>query len=107
MELKVRFADFQTISRSLTLVEPTNITQELLEAGVKLLTKRLPSRQQLVRRLGFGVNKLHSSGKSQQTRFDQSKSSLSCFGLAPFSLLDTAFHAKTSFILDFGIRHLS
>ena len=42
VELKVRFADFKTISRSLTLVEPTNMTQELLAAGVELLTTRLP-----------------------------------------------------------------
>ena len=43
VELKVRFADFKRpISRSLTLAEPTNITQELLEAGVELLTTRLP-----------------------------------------------------------------
>ena len=42
VELKARFADLQTISRSLTLTEPTNIRQELLAAGVELLTKRLP-----------------------------------------------------------------
>lgn len=33
VELKVRFADFKTISRSLTLAEPSNVTQELLDAG--------------------------------------------------------------------------
>src|SRR5258707_5280490 len=37
VELKVRFADFQTITRSLTLPEPTNITQELLQSGTELL----------------------------------------------------------------------
>ena len=42
VELKVRFADFRTINRSTTLREPTNTTQELLEAGIELLTKRLP-----------------------------------------------------------------
>jgi hypothetical protein len=36
-----------------------------------MLTKRLPSRHQPVRLLGFGVNKLDNSGKSQQTLFDQ------------------------------------
>jgi len=71
VELKVRFADFKTISRSLTLVEPTNITQELLEAGVELLTKRLPAGHLPVRLLGFGVNKLDGSGTSQQQLFDQ------------------------------------
>ena len=71
VELKVRFADFQTITRSMTLVKPTSTTQELLEAGVELLTKRLPPRHQPIRLLGFGVSKLDGSGKSQQTLFDQ------------------------------------
>ncbi len=71
VELKVRFADFKTISRSLTLAQPTNITQELLEAGVELLTTRLPSHHLPVRLLGFGVNKFNNSGASQQLLFDQ------------------------------------
>lgn len=71
VELKVRFADFKTISRSLTLAEPTNITQELLEAGVELLTTRLPPGHQSVRLLGFGVNNLDDSGTSQQQLFDE------------------------------------
>ena len=71
IDLKVRFADFKTISRSLTLAEPTNITQELLEAGIELLTKRLPPNHLPVRLLGFGVNKLDGSGRSQQQLFDQ------------------------------------
>ncbi len=71
VELKVRFADFKTISRSLTLAEPTNITQELLDAGVELLTTRLPSQHLPIRLLGFGVNKFNNSGASQQLLFDQ------------------------------------
>lgn len=71
VELKVRFADFKTISRSLTLAEPTNITQELLEAVVELLTTRLPPGHQPVRLLGFGVNNLDDSGTSQRQLFDE------------------------------------
>ncbi|MEX1230047.1 MAG: DNA polymerase IV [Planctomycetaceae bacterium] len=71
VDLKVRFANFKTISRSLTLPEPTNITHELFEAGIELLTKRLPSRHPPVRLLGFGVNKLDGSGTSQQQLFDR------------------------------------
>ena len=71
VELKVRFADFQTITRSLTLAVPTNITQELLAAGVELLTQRLPARHLPVRLLGFGVHKFDDSGRFQQQLFDQ------------------------------------
>ena len=71
VELKVRFADFKTISRSLTLTEPTNTTQELLDTGVELLTKRLPAQHLSVRLLGFGVNNLDDSGTSQQQLFDE------------------------------------
>lgn len=71
VELKIRFADFKTISRSLTLTAPTNITQELLNAGVELLTKCLPTQHLPVRLLGFGVNKLDDSGTSQQQLFDE------------------------------------
>jgi DNA polymerase-4 len=71
VELKVRFADFKTISRSLTLAEPTNITQELLDAGLEMLTKRLPPGHLPVRLLGFGVTKLDGSETSQLQLFDQ------------------------------------
>jgi DNA polymerase-4 len=71
VDIKVRFADFKTISRSLTLDEPTNSTQELLEAALELLANRLPPQHLPVRLLGFGVNQLDGSGKTQQHLFDQ------------------------------------
>ena len=71
VELKVRFADFQTITRSMTLTTSTNITQELVEAGMELLTKRVPTHQKSIRLLGFGVSKLDEAQKSQRTLFDQ------------------------------------
>ncbi len=71
VELKVRFADFTTISRWLTLEEPSDLTQELLAAGLELLTRRLPPRHLPVRLLGFGVNQFDGSGSSQQHLFDQ------------------------------------
>ncbi len=71
VELKVRFADFQTITRSMTLAESTNITRELLDAGLELLTKHLPARHLPIRLLGFGVSKLGDSAKAQLTLFDQ------------------------------------
>ena len=70
VELKVRFADFQTISRSITLAEPTNITHEQWQAGVELLTTRLPPRHLPVRLLGFGVSGLNSNA-SQGLLFEE------------------------------------
>jgi len=71
IELKVRFADFQTITRSLTLPEPTNITQELLQAGIELLATKLPKDHLPVRLLGFGVNGFDDTGRSQRQLFDE------------------------------------
>jgi DNA polymerase-4 len=71
VDIKVRFADFKTISRSLTLSEPSNATQELLDAGLDLLTNRLPPGHLPVRLLGIGVNQLDGSGRTQQQLFDQ------------------------------------
>ncbi len=71
VELKVRFADFTTITRSLTLSRPTNVTQELLDAGLELLTKRLPPRHLPIRLVGFGVHKLGESGPIQQQLFGE------------------------------------
>jgi len=71
VELKVRYADFKTISRSLTLAEPSHTTQELLAAGVELLTQRLPPRSLPVRLLGFGVTKFDESGETQPLLFDE------------------------------------
>jgi DNA polymerase-4 len=71
VDIKVRFADFKTISRSLTLDAPTNSTQELLDAGLELLTSRLLPHHLPVRLLGFGVNQLDGSGSSQLRLIDQ------------------------------------
>jgi DNA polymerase-4 len=71
VDLKVRFADFTTISRSATLREPTHATQELLDAGLALLNCRLPPRHLPVRLLGFGVSHLDDSGRTQQHLFEQ------------------------------------
>jgi DNA polymerase IV len=58
IELKIRFADFRTVTRSATLSEATDVTQELLRVGVGLLTDNLPARPAPIRLLGFGVHGL-------------------------------------------------
>ena len=73
VHLKVRFADFSLITRSHTLPEPTDITQELWRAADDLLCHRLPAGHLPVRLLGMGVSSLDDTGLVQGTLFDQEK----------------------------------
>ena len=71
VRLKVRFADFSTITRSHTLPEPTNITHELWRAADEMLCRRLPAGHLPVRLLGMGVGGLDDTGTVQGLLFDQ------------------------------------
>ena len=71
VHLKVRFADFSTITRSQTLPEPTDITHELWQAADEMLRHRLPAGHLSVRLLGMGVGNLDESGLRQGLLFDQ------------------------------------
>ena len=71
VELKVRFADFHTITRSTTLDEPSNITQELLVAAIEIFRTKLPKNHLPVRLLGFGVKGFDDSGQSQRQLFGE------------------------------------
>ena len=70
VHLKIRFADFRTITRSETLAEPSDITQELWQAASGLLSTRMPARHRAVRLLGMGVSGLENAGQQQGTLFD-------------------------------------
>ena len=69
VHLKIRF-DFKTITRSRTLAEPTNITEEIWQAAAELLTRRLPARSQPLRLLGLGVSGLEVEPSRQGLLFD-------------------------------------
>jgi DNA polymerase-4 len=71
VQLKVRFADFSTITRSQTLLEPTDITQELWKSADELLSQRLPPGHLPVRLLGMGVSGLDDTRLVQGQLFDQ------------------------------------
>ncbi|MFH1031651.1 MAG: DNA polymerase IV [Chloroflexota bacterium] len=58
INLKLRFADFTTITRSHTLSQPTDTDQTIFSTGVKLLNKALAGQKQLVRLIGIGVSNL-------------------------------------------------
>ena len=62
--LKVRYADFSTITRSRTLRESISSDQAIFEIGVKLLEQALKMEKQAVRLIGIGV--LHLVEPSQQ-----------------------------------------
>ena len=71
VQLKIRFADFSTITRAQTLPQATNVTVELWRAADELLTQRLPNRRLEIRLLGMGVSGLDASGQQQRTLFDE------------------------------------
>jgi len=71
VQLKVRFADFSLVTRSQTLPEPTDITDELWRAAGELLCQRLPVGHLPVRLLGMGVSRLDDTGFVQGMLFDQ------------------------------------
>ena len=71
IQLKIRFADFKTITRSETLPEPTNTTYEIAQAAGQILDSRLPAGHLDVRLLGIGVSGFEHSGHAQGLLFDQ------------------------------------
>lgn len=73
VEVKVRFSDFKTISRSHTLPIASNVTQELLEVALDILRNRIPLKQQSVRLLGFGVSHIDHGEYMQMSLLDQNE----------------------------------
>jgi DNA polymerase IV len=71
VHLKVRFADFSTITRSKTLSEPTDITDELWRAADGMLCQRMPTGHLPVRLVGMGVSGFGNAGIAQGLLFDQ------------------------------------
>ncbi len=82
VHLKVRFDDFQTITRAQTLSGPTHATQEIWRTVSTMLDERMPDRQLSVRLLGVGLSGLthaadvqldlfDNEGRERQSRLDQ------------------------------------
>jgi DNA polymerase-4 len=70
VHLKVRFADFRTITRAHTLEFPTNVTHEICQAAIALFRERLPSGEFAVRLLGVGVSGFDHPERVQQSLFE-------------------------------------
>ncbi len=61
--LKLRYADFSTITRRHTLIKATDADQTIFDTGLKLLTTALSLEKQLVRLIGIGVSNLTEVGR--------------------------------------------
>jgi DNA polymerase-4 len=66
--LKLRYADFTTITRSHTLRESVNTDQAIYSTGIRLLDKELSAEKQAVRLIGIGVSNLVEASR-QATLF--------------------------------------
>ena len=71
VHVKIRFSNFRTITRSHTLPQSTDITQELWNTGLPLLIKNLPQRHGGVRLLGFSVSGFDAADSHQSDLFSE------------------------------------
>ena len=71
IQIKVRFANFQTIVRSRTLPQSTETTREIQQTAMKLLEETLSVPHQRIRLLGVGVSHFEPPRQIQQTLFDE------------------------------------
>lgn len=69
VQLKLRFADFHTITRAKTLAAPTNITDEIWRTAVDLLDVAMSGSPQRIRLLGIGVSGFEEPRQVQKTLF--------------------------------------
>jgi DNA polymerase-4 len=70
VELKARTSDFRTYLRSLTLPEPTDLTEEIWRAAAGLFEARVPDEWLPLRLLGVGVSGLVRDAAVQGHLFD-------------------------------------
>lgn len=66
LTIKCRYGDFRTITRSITLEEPTNTTAVLLDEAEGLFGKWYRTSAAPLRLLGFGVSGLAAEGSGRQ-----------------------------------------
>lgn len=69
IQMKLRYSDFQTITRSQTVEEPTNISGEITGIVKEMIQKELGLTHAPIRLLGVGVSNLQFNEKSQRMLF--------------------------------------
>ena len=70
VQIKVRFFDFQTMTRSCKLAAPNNGTQEICDIAADLLARCLSGVSRPIRLIGVGVGGLRNPGDRQQLLFE-------------------------------------
>ncbi len=63
VSIKVRYADFTTITRQRTLPQLTDVDQTIFETGNDLLQKAMETEKQAIRLIGIGVSNLSEPGR--------------------------------------------
>ncbi len=71
VQVKIRYADFSTITRARTLAAATHSTREVWHVAAVLLERNLPARHQGVRLLGIGVTGFERAQPLQATLFEE------------------------------------
>ena len=70
IQVKIRFANFRTITRSKSVREPTHQTDEISQVALELLEQAIPPKHEGIRLLGVGVSRFDRGEKVQLTLFD-------------------------------------
>jgi DNA polymerase-4 len=73
IDLKLRSSDFRTRNRSLSLADPSDVTDEIWQAASTLFERALTPDVLPVRLLGVGATKLTSSTAVQRSLFDDDR----------------------------------
>lgn len=71
IEIKVRYHDFHSITRSQILPQATDLTAELLQGATTLFHTKIPQDLRPVRLLGFGIHHLRQETYQQLSLFEQ------------------------------------
>ena len=74
VSLKIRFGNFETITRSMTLVRPTDLTTELREAARTIFRKWSTKSFRPVRLIGMGVSQFDQGDHQRQLFIDAERS---------------------------------
>jgi DNA polymerase-4 len=65
----LRFPDFRTITRAVTLLHATDVTHEIAQAATALLESSLPQERVGIRLLGVGISQFTGGEREQQCLF--------------------------------------